>query len=61
LRQQAAAEPASSDEVARLTHERDEARQLARDLWTSLPTASKVEIFEKSDGWVPAWVKPTTN
>ena len=38
--------------------EREEARQLARDLWTALPTESKLAIFEKSDGWVPAWVRP---
>jgi hypothetical protein len=43
--------------IAAVTAERDEARELAADLWKGLPTETKVEIFEKSEGWVPAWVR----
>ena len=43
-----------------LTAERDEARQLAADLWASLPTETKVQIFERSSGWVPSWVRDGT-
>jgi hypothetical protein len=44
--------------TARASADLDEARQLARDLWQMIPTASKLQIFEKSDGWVPAWIRP---
>lgn len=45
------------DREASLLAERDEARQLAADLWQGLPTQTKVEIFDRSAGWVPDWVR----
>ena len=53
-----AAITAAQDETRQREAERDEARQLARDLWSALSTDTKVQIFERSDGWVPAWVRP---
>ncbi|HET7311121.1 MAG TPA: hypothetical protein VFJ17_07325 [Mycobacteriales bacterium] len=52
---------ALEDEVTTLSGERDEARQLAADLWTGLPTETKVAIFDKSKGWVPEWVRGSRN
>jgi hypothetical protein len=55
LRDDLAAQLVTAEEYRQ---ERDEARQLVRDLWVAVPTSVKIQTFEKSQGWLPEWVRP---
>jgi len=48
----------ASAQIKSLTAERDEARVLARDLWTGIPTEVKVQMFDSRGGWLPPWLRP---